>query len=82
MARTGVICEARGIESKNIFHGVAGRSDELASQPETAPSSVSAEVLRLFQEVEMVRVKSVSSSEVTEGVESDRFRPLVWTPKS
>jgi thioesterase domain-containing protein/3-oxoacyl-(acyl-carrier-protein) synthase/acyl carrier protein len=74
-ARAGVICEARGIESKNIFHGVAGRSDDLASQPETAPSSVSAEVLRLFQEVEMVRVKSVSSSEVTEGVESDRFRP-------
>jgi len=75
IARAGVICEARGIESKNIFHGAAGRSDDLASLPETAPSSVSAEVLRLFQEVEMVRVKSVSSSELTEGVESDRFRP-------
>merc|ERR1712224_229994 len=60
IARAGVICEARGIESKNIFHGGAGRSDDLASLPETAPSSVSAEVLRLFQEVEMVRVKSVS----------------------
>merc|ERR1719399_1441625 len=75
IARAGVICEARGIESKNIFHGAAGPSDGLVSQPEAPPSSVSAEVLRLFQEVEMVRVKSVSSSELTEGVESDRFRP-------
>merc|ERR1719240_602980 len=75
LSRPGTLCEARGVESKNIFHGAAGRSDELASQPETAPSSVSAEVLRLFQEVEMVRVKSVSSSELTAGVESDRFRP-------
>merc|ERR1712164_142473 len=75
LSRPGTLCEARGVESKNIFHGAAGPSDGLVSQPEAPPSSVSAEVLRLFQEVEMVRVKSVSSSELTEGVESDRFRP-------